>query len=66
MKHNIPQAVFDSKEARRVQSSGHREACAELDRQPPRMLGTGNPNHPMYNNQLFGYDEREFLAKQYR
>ncbi len=66
MKRDIPQAVFDSKDARRIQSSGHHEACAELDRQPRHMLDDGNPNHPMYNNKIFGFDEREFIAKQYR
>lgn len=26
----------------------------------------GNPNSDMYKNKLFGYDEKEFLAKQYK
>lgn len=26
----------------------------------------GNPNHPMYANKLFGYDEKEFMGKQYK
>ena len=26
----------------------------------------GDPNHPMYANNLFGYGEKEFLLKQYR
>lgn len=66
MKRDIPQAVFDSKDARRIQSSGHREACAELARRPRHMLDDGNPNHPMYSNKIFGFDERELIAKQYR
>lgn len=26
----------------------------------------GNPNHPIYNNKIFGYDESEFLSRQYK
>lgn len=25
-----------------------------------------DPNHPIYKNKLFGYDVKEFMAKQYR
>lgn len=66
VKRRVPHSVFDSKEARRIQAQGHREACAELDRKSRQLLGEGNPNHPMYDNELFGYGEREFMAKQYR
>lgn len=66
MERIVPQAVFDSKEARRIQRDGHRQACEDLERTPRRLLDEGNPNHPMYDNKIFGYAEREFLAKQYR
>lgn len=26
----------------------------------------GNPNHPMYENKLFGYDQKEFMKRQYK
>jgi len=41
-----------------------RQAKADLDRIPRAMLDPGNPNHPMHDG-IFGYDRREFLAKQY-
>lgn len=28
--------------------------------------GEGDPNHPMYANKIFGYDEKSFLARQYK
>jgi hypothetical protein len=65
-KRTVPQAVFDSKEALRVAREGYRQACDELDRTPRHLLDEGNPNHPRYDRKLFGYDEQEFLAKQYR
>jgi hypothetical protein len=66
MKRTVPQAVFDSKEARRVARQGHLEACRELNRTPRHLLDEGNPNHPNYDLKLFGYDANEFLSKQYR
>jgi hypothetical protein len=66
MKRTVSPAVFDSVAARRVQRERHRQACEELDRMPRHLLGEGNPNHPMYDSKLFGYDEREPLVKQYR
>lgn len=65
MKRTVPQAVFESKEARRIAASGHKQACEELEKTPRHMLDEGNPNHPMYDR-IFGYDRDEFLAKQYR
>jgi len=62
----VHQSVFDSKDAKRVVRQGHRAACEELSRKPRSMLAEGNPNHPSYDAKLFGYDEREFMAKQYR
>lgn len=65
MMRTVPQAVFDSPEARRIQHEATRQATAELDRTPRRLLSEGNPNHPCHD-QLFGYDRDVFLAKQYR
>ena len=66
MKRDIPQAVFDqfSKTARKV----YQEVCKELDEQHSRKVpvGEGNPNHPMYDLQLFGYHKDEFMRKQYK
>lgn len=65
-KRTVPQAVFDSPEAIRIARQAHREACAELDATPRHLLDEGNPNHPMYDNKIFGYDEQEFLRRQYK
>jgi hypothetical protein len=65
-KRTVPQAVFDSKDARRIAREGHRLACEELARTPRHMLDEGNPNHPRYDRKLFGYDESEFMARQYK
>ncbi len=66
MKRTVPQSVFDTPEAIRAAKLGHAEACAELDKLPRHMLNEGNPNHPMYDDKLFGYDRAEFMAKQYK
>ena len=65
-KRTVPQAVFDSKDALRIAKAGHEQACCELERMPRHLLDRSNPNHPDYDNKLFGYDEAEFMAKQYR
>lgn len=65
-KRTVLQAIFDSKEGLRVARDGHRQACEELARTPRHLLDEGNPNNPRYDRKLFGYDEHEFLAKQYR
>lgn len=68
-KRTVPQAVFDSPQALKAAREGHRQACAELDAQflAGGPFDEGNPNHPQYNTKtLFGYPEKEFLAKQYR
>lgn len=62
----VPQAVFDSPEARRAARAGHREACQQLDRTPRHLLDEGNPNHPRYDLQLFGQSATTFMARQYR
>ena len=58
--------LFDSPEAFRIAKKGHEAACRELDRTPRHLLDEGNPNHPMYDNKIFGYDAKEFMARQYR
>lgn len=65
-KRTVPQSVFDSPEAIRCAKLGHLEACNVLERTPRHMLDEGNPNHPMYDNTLFGHNEQDFMAKQYR
>lgn len=62
----IPQAVFDSVLARRITKKGHEEATLELACTPVQLLDIGNPNNPIYENKIFGYSEKEFLAKQYK
>ena len=66
MKRSIPQAVFDSPEAIRAAKQGHAQAVRELAMTPRHLLDPGNPNHPdNFTSKLFGYDEAEFMAKQY-
>ena len=66
MKRSIPQSVFDSAEARKVQRDGHRQALNDLLKVPRDKLDRGNPNHPDYDLKLFGQDVSEFMAKQYK
>lgn len=66
MKRTIPQAVFDSPEALRAAREGHRLACQDLARVPRHLLDEGNPNHPRYDDRIFGYTVPDLLAKQYR
>lgn len=48
----------------------YKQACAESIKSyesiPDHLRCEGDPNHPMYQNTLFGYVEKEFLAKQYK
>lgn len=66
MKRTVSQSVFNSPDARRIAKIAHREACDELARTPRHMLDTGNPNHPNYDDRIFGYTVPDLLAKQYR
>lgn len=66
MKRTVPQSIFESKEALKIARQAHIEACRELDNTPRHLLDEGNPNHPMYDNKLFGYGVEEFLKKQYK
>lgn len=66
-KRSVPQAVFDSPEALRVAKAGHREACQQLALTPRHLLDPSNPNHPdNFTVRLFGHEESQLLAKQYR
>ncbi len=38
----------------------------ELNATPRHLLDKGNPNHPDYDDKLFGYTVETFLAKQYK
>lgn len=59
--------VFDSPQAFRIAKAATLQAKAELDATPRHLLDPGNPNHPdNFHTKLFGYEEKEFLAKQYR
>lgn len=66
-KRSVPQPVFESAEARRVQKLGHQQACTELEAKfaAGGPFDEGDPNHPMHQRKLFGYGESELLAKQY-
>jgi len=66
MKRTVPQSVFDSPEALRAAREGHRLACEDLARVPRHLLDPGNPNHPRYDDRIFGYTVPDLLAKQYR
>lgn len=59
--------VFDSPEAFRIAKKGHLEAKRELDNTPRHLLDPGNPNHPdNFDVKIFGYQAKEFMAKQYK
>ena len=67
MKRDIPQAVFESKDAMRIAKIATKQAEDELNDTPRHLLNRGNPNHPdNFDVQLFGYNTNEFLAKQYK
>lgn len=53
-KRTVPQAVFDTRQAIAAAKAGHQQACEELARVPVDQLGEGNPNHPRYDDKLFG------------
>lgn len=55
-----------SKEVMRMNAEAHKQACSELDRRDQRDIPESDPNHAMYANELFGYGEAEFMAKQYK
>lgn len=58
--------IVPSKEVQRMNARAHKEACDDLARVPRHLLDKSNPNHPDYDNKIFGYNEKEFLQKQYK
>jgi hypothetical protein len=65
-KRSVQQAVFESKDAIRIAKAGHKLACDELNATPRHLLSEGNPNHPMYDQKIFGYDADEFMSRQFK
>lgn len=72
----VAQAVFETKEAKRIAAQAMKAADDALYAQ--HLLGIfddGDPNHPRYNSgynyatgkfvNLFGYSQDQLLAKQY-
>lgn len=67
-KRTVPQSVFDSPAAKKAAKAGYAQACSELDAKfaAGGPFDEGDPNHPKYSPKtIFGYEEKEFLAKQY-
>ena len=64
-KREVPAAVFESFEGTANYRKAHNDACKDLDLRNRYSLDEGNPNHPIYDNKLFGYAVDEFLKKQY-
>lgn len=65
-KLDVSMSVFYSNPALKVARDAIRESNKELDAMPRHLLDTANPNHPDYDNKIFGYDEKEFLARQHK
>ena len=65
-KVTVLQSVFESPAALRAAKRGHEAACLELANTPRHLLGEGNPNHPMYDLQLFGEHHESFIKRQYK
>lgn len=65
-KRDVPQSVFDSLEARKVQRDAIRESTRELNATPLHLLDPSNPNHPDYDLQLFGMHYKAFMQMQYK
>jgi len=67
--------IFQTKQALKIAKDGTRLATLEIEANHEKgIFDIGDPNHPDYNNgynyatqsyKLFGYDQAEFLAKQY-
>lgn len=57
---------YDDKLVKKIIKTAIKQSIKDLDNTPAHKLDKSNPNHPDYNNKLFGYDEKEFLNKQYK
>lgn len=66
LKVGLKMSIFESKDAKRIIKKGIQEAVNELNNTPRHKLDKSNPNHPDYDNKLFGYNEKDFLNKQYK
>lgn len=66
MKRTVPNAIFEAYAKTKGYKQAFIDAKRELDNTPRHLLDEGNPNHPRYDNKIFGYDEKEFLARQYK
>jgi hypothetical protein len=58
--------VFDNPVAFRIARQAIDQATRELNATPRHLLDPGNPNHPSYDAKIFGYDAKEFMARQYQ
>ena len=75
-KRKVPNAVFKAFEKTQQYKQAFIDAEKEIERNHKNgIFSEGDPNHPMYNNgynyatqkySLFGHDQDEFLAKQYK
>lgn len=76
-KRTVPEAAFKAFEKTRHYKQAFIDAVKEIERDNENSIfSEGDPNHPMYNNRynyatgkyvsLFGYDQDEFMAKQYK
>ena len=59
-------AIYDTKEVKRLIKEAVRQSVKELSDTPRHMLDPSNPNHPDYDLHIFGYHCDDFLAKQYK
>jgi len=76
-KHTVAVAIFTAFEKTAMFRKAGVDAVNELyTKEASGQFDEGNPNHPMYNGgydytrneyvSLFGYQQREFMAKQYK
>lgn len=59
-------AIYNTKEAKRLIKEAVRQSVKELSDTPRHMLDPSNPNHPDYDLHIFGHHCDDFLAKQYK
>ncbi len=58
-------SIYDTKQAKKLIKVATEQATKELELKPDHPRDEGDPNHPMYKNQIFGYEQSGFLARQY-
>lgn len=74
-KRKVTESVFKAFEKTQQYKQAFVDADKSIERDHENgIFAEGNPNHPMYNNNynyaskeytIFGYAQKEFLAKQY-